>query len=56
MFHGELLVELEDVLVEHYRPASETLSEWLFAGGSMVAQDWMLAGILHDVLLRCEPF
>ena len=29
----------------HYRPASEMPSEWRFAGGPIVARDWMPAGL-----------
>ena len=28
----------------HYRPVSETASEWRFTAGPIVARDWMLAG------------
>ena len=28
----------------HYRPVSETPYEWRFAGGPIVARDWILAG------------
>ena len=29
----------------HYRSVSKTPSEWRFAGGPIVARDWILAGI-----------
>ena len=28
----------------HYGPVSETPSEWRFAGGPIVARNWILAG------------
>ena len=30
----------------NYRPASKTPFGWCFAGGPIVAHDWMLAGML----------
>ena len=36
----------------HYRPASKTQSERRFAGGPIVAQDWILAG---HVICRGRP-
>ena len=30
---------------DHHRPVRETPSEWRFAGGPIVARDWMLAGL-----------
>ena len=39
-----LQVHRKHVNSGHYRPSSETPSEWRFAGGPIVARDWMLAG------------
>ena len=33
----------------HHRPASEAAFEWRFAGGTMVAQDGMLASIITQM-------
>ena len=43
---GVISVKLPRMHVKsgHYRSVSETPSEWRFAGGPIVARDWILAG------------
>ena len=41
----------KNVKAGHYRPASETPSEWRFADGPIVTRDWMLAGVLAHAIL-----
>ena len=44
--NGVISVKLPKMHVKsgHCRPVSETPSKWRFAGGPIVARDWMLTG------------
>ena len=50
VFYLLLLSPSNHIRSDHYRPDSETPSEWRFAGGLIVARDGLLA------MSSCTPF
>ena len=52
VFVISLRIPSKHVKSGHYRPASKTPSERRFAGGPIVARDWILAG---HIICRCRP-